>query len=184
MSSPPSSTIEEKGQRSSFIARDVVDMVPVSWDTISWLECGNFHTRPFLGPTRAGLMNMVIMGNHSINGPAPTSCGFLRDPSTTIAVHQIQSSNGGNGFLNPVGLYLRKERILRRPPLVCEGGLYGGSCPPLLKAATLSEDPSPHNNNNGVLCAVTIFTTPPIMGQCFQSVIPSFLRQNSYFGIK
>ena len=78
-------------------------------------------------------------------------------------------------FLNQVGLYLRKERILRRPPLVCEGGLYGGSCPPLLKAATLSEDLSPHNNNNGVLCAVTIFTTPPIMGQCFQSVI---LRQN------
>ena len=107
--------------------------------------------------------------------------GFGRwDPSTAIAVHQIQSSNGGNGFLNQVGLYLRKERILRRPPLVCEGGLYGGSCPPLLKAATLSEDPSPHNNNNGVLCAVTIFTTPPIMGQCFQSVFPSFLRQNSF----
>ena len=117
--------------------------------------------------TRAGLMNMVIMGNHSINAAAPTSCGFLRDPSTTVAVHQIQSSNGGNGFLNQVRLYLRKERILRRPPLVCEGGLYGGSCPPLLKAATLSEDPSPHNNNNRVLCAVTIFTTPPIMGQSF-----------------
>ena len=94
--------IEEKGQRSSLIALDHVvpfiahrSVVPsgLGWDTKSWLECGNFHSSCPSLPTRAGahLMNMVIMGNHSINGARSKLLVVFTQISTTIAHHQIQS---------------------------------------------------------------------------------------------
>ena len=129
MSSPPSSTIEERGQRSSFIARDVVDMVPVGWDTISWLECGNFHTRPFHQSWSHEY------GNNGESFYQRRRSNFLWFSPRSIRRRCCPSSDSifKNGFPNQVGLYLRKERILRRPPLVCEGGLYGGRCPPLVR---------------------------------------------------
>ena len=77
-------------------------------------------------PPELDLMNMVIMGNHSINAARSNFLWFsprYPPPSDSISTRIQQRWNG---------FFPHTHKNSSPTPLVCEGDLYGASCPPLL----------------------------------------------------
>ena len=87
------------------------------------------HVRPSLAhpcPPELDLMNMVIMGNHSINAARSNFLWFsprYPPPSDSISTDSTTMI---------YGFFSHTHKNSSPTLLVCEGDLYGASCPPLL----------------------------------------------------
>ena len=127
-------------------------------------------------PTRAGLMNMVIMGNHSINGARSNFLWFSpRYPPPLLPIW-FNLTLSSKWISESSQIISQPRKNSSTTPLVCEGGLYGGRCPPLVRRCPSVRTPHLLTTTMGFLFAQWQSLTPANHGQLFSCISPSLAK--------